>query len=236
MKHIIKSSLLLLVIAAISLASPTATLAAPQKNAADSAVKIEDVSRKARQAVQNMKDKLEQIDAETISETVVYEAPDDSCTETAIEMGNVDIDPCRDTKSSWEWSLLIPIFGIIFGVTVPFAALVLIIYFICKAAGQHKRLRYETIARAAEAGHPLPPAFYRSESRSPSRRLQSGIVWIGWGLAFALLGYAADWGDGWYAIAMVPLFIGISRLAVYFFEERKKRPDHNSPSGSEDAE
>lgn len=236
MKHILKSTLLPLIIAATSLASPAAALAAPPKNAADSAVKIEDVSHKARQAVKEMKDKFDKIDAEAISETVVYEAPNDSCTETAIEVGDIDTDSCRDSKSSWDWSLLIPIFGIIFGVTVPFAALVLIIYFICKAAGQYKRLRYETIARAAEAGHPLPPAFYRSESRSPSRRLQSGIVWIGWGLAFALLGPVADWGEGWIAIAMVPLFIGISRLAVYFLEERKKRSEHNSQSGTEDAE
>jgi len=184
-----------------------------------------ELSRSTTDVVNNVKNRIESVDADSVASMVVMQLPDedDSVTEVA-ESRAVDVD--EDSldvdipANSWR-KIFLPLMGIVFGVTVPFAAFVLMVYFICRASVQRKRAKYDVIARAAESGHPLPPEFYITDTRGQKNKLQSGIVWIGWGAAFIIMSVIGI-GRAWVAFGMIPLFIGLSRLAVYFLDR------HNS--------
>ena len=204
-----------------------------------------ELSKSTSGMVENVKERISSMDADSVASMVVMKIPQESDS-TVEEVGTENtpsesIDQDVDTnaslsdvgKTAVSSALLIPIFGIVFGITVPFAAFVLVIYFVCRALVQRKRMKYDTIAKAAEYGHPLPPEFYLTDSPKPKNKLQSGIVWIGWGVACVIL-TLADMGHGWVAIGMIPLFIGISRLAVYFLEQRKNTVSSKSDSDTTD--
>lgn len=110
---------------------------------------------------------------------------------------------------------LIPIFGIV----IPFAAVVGIFWVVMYYRRARQRDKYQLIEFAIRNGQPLPDSFYQSERKHKSR-LQSGIVWIGVGIALIVWGIADNDTDT-VAIGIIPLFVGIARIITYFIDDRK---------------
>lgn len=202
-----------------------------------------ELSQSTSVIVNNVKDRITSVDPDSVSSMVVVKLPTASDTVACEEADDEDMDFNVDSRryidgASYDYhsikplldsSMIIPVFSIVFGITVPFGALVLIVFFICRSFERRKRMKYETIAKAAETGHPLPPEFYLTDAPRSKNKLQSGIVWIGWGVACIILSLA-KFSGGWAAIGMIPLFIGLSRLAVYFLARRKNDCSTDSES------
>lgn len=193
--------------------------------------RIERIRQSAAKAVDDARRSLGKeirvINPDSLSETVVLEIDRDDAEHEITDQVDRTVSYESDFDSFLSKSLIIPLCRIVFGVTIPFTALVLIIYFICQSAVKRRQIRYEAIVRAAEAGHPLPPQFYESEMQAGKSRLQSGIVWIGWGVAISLFGFFVD-AEGIFAMGIIPLFIGLSRLAVFFYDKKKKEKSRNN--------
>lgn len=154
--------------------------------------------------------------ADSIGNTVVFET-------AAREEDDTDDEPFIDASNPVSNFLdnldLIPILAVVLGIIVPFGAFVLVVYILVHGFNARRNMKYEAIARAAEAGHPLPPEFYRSENPAVKNKVQSGIVWIGWGMASGCL-WLCNVGTIWLAIGIIAFFIGISRLVAYYLDNR----------------
>lgn len=171
------------------------------------------LSREAGQRVENIKENIDGLNADSIAETVVYEAA---------ETNVPDADEAHETTelAGVDMIQIVSIVAIVFGTVTPFAALVLIVITIVKSKTQRKKMKYDSINNAIAAGCPLPDSFYRSETPVVKNRLQSGIVWFGWGVAFIVLGLANGW-TLMVSIGIIPVFIGLSRIAVYFVDFKR---------------
>jgi len=159
---------------------------------------------------------------DSLAETVVFDNQVDS----------LDTDSDNDSNDSWDPALLIPIFGIVFGLLIPAAVVVLIAYFICQSSRQKSRDNNEIIRQAIAAGYRLPDSFFRKDRET--KYLQSGIVWIGWGVGISLLYLLFHSGRVWLPIGIILFFIGASRLTVYFIRRRDNQREE-SETGNTDA-
>ncbi len=95
-----------------------------------------------------------------------------------------------------------------------FAFIIGIIWIVLHYRNARERERLRLLERSLSHETPLPPEFFSTVNGRPAEReLQSGIIWIGAGLAiclFFLLVAFSVW-----PIGLLPLFIGISHVAVY---------------------
>lgn len=114
-------------------------------------------------------------------------------------------------------AVLIPIFGIVFGIGIAAVALI--------AAHQRKMQRYELRHKerlaAMEKGIELPPELGEpAEEAAKSNGLRSGMIGVGVGtvLYFALREVA---GDDVALFGLIPAAIGLAQLIYYFVEGRK---------------
>lgn len=112
-------------------------------------------------------------------------------------------------------ALLIPICGIV----IPFAAVISLFWVVLHYRRSRQRDKYKLIEYSIRNGQPLPDSFYLSE-RPRKNRLQSGIVWLGVGVALIVWGLA-DSDNDTVAIEIIPLFVGIARIITYFIDDRK---------------
>ncbi len=159
----------------------------------------------------------------------------DSLAETVVFDNQADpfeTDTDNDSDDTWDPELLIPIFGIVFGLLIPAAVVVLIAYFICQSSRQKSRDKNDVIRQAIAAGYRLPDSFYRKDRET--KYLQSGIVWIGWGIGISLLYLLFHSGSVWLPIGIILFFIGASRLTVYFIRRRDNQREE-SGTGNTDA-
>lgn len=173
--------------------------------------------------VDSVKTAVESFNTDSMAQTVIYDKQD---------VANDNDSNDKDEDNFWGIALLIPIIAIIMGIAAPAAVVVLIAYFICKSSRQKARDKNEVVTKAIAAGYPLPEGFYKSDA--PNYRLQSGIVWIGWGLGMVIL-FLLDAGRIWLPIGIIMSFIGLSRLAVYFVT-RKNAEEKDFADSHNDAE
>ncbi len=162
--------------------------------------------------IDSVKSSVESINADSLAETVVF----DNHSENDNEFNNSAV-----KDDSWDAALLIPIFAVILGILTPAAVVVLITFFICQYRRQKVRDRNDIIRQAIAAGYQLPDSFYLQEKHTA--RLQSGIVWIGWGIAISLLYFLSSFGKLWLPVGIIMMFVGISRLVVYFITRNENR-------------
>ena len=197
-----------------------------------------DKARKLREkssvSVDSIKRNLSQLNTDSIAETVVFET---AATETSAgTKGEQDDDSDwvmdDDSDTDFFGMNILPITAVVLGITVPFAALVLIVFLITRAFNARKRVKYDTIVKAAQAGHPLPPEFYRYDAPARKSKLQSGIVWIGWGVAFEILTLIGI-GTCWCAIGVVPIFIGLARIITYYVENKRASDKDAEATGND---
>ena len=73
----------------------------------------------------------------------------------------------------------------------------------------------------------LPESFFAIPEAEKKSRLQSGLVWIGWGLGLICL-FAVCGSIKTAMIGLIPLFVGTAKLITYFVEDRKKDNNENN--------
>jgi hypothetical protein len=119
--------------------------------------------------------------------------------------------------------LVIPVLALL----IPIVAIVA--HFWAKA--QRERLRHQTIREIARAGQPIPPELLADTSDTPvpperallSRILLPGVVNLGLGLGLVGLFVAMSPGSWLWAIGLVPLFLGLA-LVLLWWALRKPKP------------
>ena len=122
--------------------------------------------------------------------------------------------------------LLIPIFGIVFGVGIAIVSII--------AGHRHKmkraELRHAERLAALEKGIELPPDPEPERSGKRVGTLRGGVMWllIGVVLYFALRGVADPDAA---LFGLIPAAVGIASLVSYFVEARKNGGERDSSGG-----
>lgn len=224
-----KTTMIILLTAILSV------VASPSKSYAGNALeKARQMKEQTVATVSEVNEKISDCDADSLQKIVVLKTGASEVSEEAadadegqgIDVGKIASDAADSTDS-------VAIVAIISGIAVPFGTLILIIYVICRSFTVRKRMKYDLIMRAIDAGHPLPPEFYMTDGPRNRNKLQSGIVWIGWGLALIILGLMRS-RSVLIAAGMIPSFIGLSRLAVFYIEQKNEQ--QKKEEASDDAE
>lgn len=151
-----------------------------------------------------LKEKFENIDANT---AVVY---------------NEEARKTIEAKYDHEEEMMehaLSIIAVIGGLLTGLLCFVLPIFFICYFIYRKRTIRYRIAEKAIEKNMTLPESFFHVEDKKS--RLQSGLVWIGWGLGLICLFLVCD-SIKTAMIGLIPLFVGIAKLITYFVEDRNK--------------
>lgn len=127
----------------------------------------------------------------------------------------------------------ISIIAIIGGLLTGILICVLPIFFICYFIYRKRTIRYRIAEKAIEKNMTLPESFFALPEDYKKSRLQSGLVWIGWGLGLICLFLVCD-SIKTAMIGLIPLFVGTAKLITYFVEDRNN--DNKALKEEEDAE
>lgn len=127
----------------------------------------------------------------------------------------------------------IEIIAIIGGLLTGVLIFTLPIFFICYFIYRKRTIRYHIVEKAIEKNITLPESFYMTPEADKKSRLQSGLVWIGWGLGLICL-FAVCGSVKTAMIGLIPLFVGAAKLITYFVEDRKKDNNDNNNNCSND--
>ena len=117
-------------------------------------------------------------------------------------------------------AVLIPLFGIVFGIAVAIVAIIAA----HREKTQRVELRHKERLAAMEKGLELPPELEdpdNSGKRSRAGSLRSGLIGLGVGIVlyFALDRLA---GDDVALLGLIPAAVGLANLIFYYVEGRKK--------------
>lgn len=159
-----------------------------------------------------LKEKFENIDANT---TVVY---------------NEEARKTIEAKYDHEEEMMehtLNIVAVIGGLLTGILIFVLPIFFICYFIYRKRTIRYRIAEKAIEKNMTLPESFFAIPEAEKKSRLQSGLVWIGWGLGLICL-FAVCGSIKTAMIGLIPLFVGTAKLITYFVEDRKKDNNENN--------
>lgn len=127
--------------------------------------------------------------------------------------------------------VLIPLFGIVFGIGVAIVAIVAK----HREKLQRVELRHKERLVAIEKGIELPPELDDQDNggkRSRGNSLRQGLIWLGVGI---VLYFALDQlvGDKIALFGLIPAAVGLANLIFYFIEGRKAAANGNGgTSGS----
>lgn len=195
--------------------------------------RLEEVKVKTEVAVDSLKSKAKNLNADSLATTVVITTRPDA--EATMEVRNRE-DSDNVTRHQFSISdddfqdILGVMFVLLFVMLFPAVIVLGCVFIIMRSKTKLKRQRYELIRHCVDAGTPLPKAFYQAEQPQPSSYLRSGIVWIGWGVGAIVL--SAFGNESFFlAVGIVLIFIGLSRLAVYYRHMKAHEcPDDNMTS------
>lgn len=110
----------------------------------------------------------------------------------------------------------------ILGLIIPFASVIILIWLLLHFRNERERDRLRVIEISLNKGCPLPTEFYTHTTKnSPYGKLQSGICWIGAGVAVIV--FFGNVADEVSPIGIIPFFIGIAQLAAYRVQSRKQK-------------
>jgi uncharacterized membrane protein HdeD (DUF308 family) len=121
----------------------------------------------------------------------------------------------------------IQIVAVIGGLLTGVLIFTLPIFFICYFIYRKRTIRYRIAEKAIEKNMTLPESFFAIPEAEKKSRLQSGLVWIGWGLGLICL-FAVCGSIKTAMIGLIPLFVGVAKLITYFVEDRKKDNNENN--------
>ncbi len=165
---------------------------------------------------------------DSISQMVVFDAGS-ADSNMSDEISDEDITAVIDMAVAPTHSVTKTVMKTIVGVVaivVPFAFVILVIWIICRYSTSRNRERSKLIEMSIRERVPLPDAFYKTEKSYylGPRRLSSGIVWIGVGISVSLFFFAVG-SEEMAALGLIPLFVGIARIVVYFVGKRDAGED-----------
>lgn len=168
------------------------------------------------------------IKADSISQTVVFNVEnygddaDDAITDEDI---TAIVESAVSTPPSVSKTIMKGIVGVV-AITVPFAFILLLFWLIFRYSTSRNRERNKLIELSIREHSPLPDSFYKSEKNyySGVRRLSSGIIWIGIGIAFTAF-FACVGSDEMAVLGLIPMFVGVARIVVYFVSKRDAGQD-----------
>lgn len=106
-------------------------------------------------------------------------------------------------------------------IACPFVFVLLLVLMILRYVTSRNRERNRLIEMSIREHYQLPDEFYRSEREyyMGPRRLSSGIIWLGFGIAYLLFWLECDTPE-MASLAAIPIFIGIARIVIYFIGKR----------------
>ena len=159
-----------------------------------------------------LKEKFENIDANT---AVVYNEEARKTIEAKYDH--------QEEMMEYTLQIVAVIGGLLTGVLI----FTLPIFFICYFIYRKRTIRYRIAEKAIEKNMTLPESFFAIPEAEKKSRLQSGLVWIGWGLGLICL-FAVCGSIKTAMIGLIPLFVGAAKLITYFVEDRKKDNNENN--------
>ena len=119
----------------------------------------------------------------------------------------------------------LPSWAIVLIFIAPFLMVVFIVFFSAKSRKEREKVRHDVYIKSLELGQPLPEKFFEEPVKKKSQ-LQSGLVWLGVGVALALVGIFT--GNKSLLYGLIPAFVGLGILIAYLIE----KPKNSSDSGS----
>lgn len=113
-----------------------------------------------------------------------------------------------------------PMWTLVLIATAPFVMVVFIVFFATRAKKEREKARYDLYLKSIEMGQPLPEKIFEEPEKKESR-LQSGLVWLGVGLALVIAGIATNKNTPGLLLGLIPGFVGVGILIAYFIEKPK---------------
>ena len=155
-----------------------------------------------------------------VDDSISVEISDSSSSDSVIitpnesaKIANISIH--QSNNDAGFWVVLIVLIAVI----IPFASLVLIIFFALRAITSRQREHNKLIEIAIKSNYPLPDNFF-SKPQTSRTRLQSALVWLACGIG-SIVFFLIVFDDALYAIGIIPLLIGIAKLITYYVEDRE---------------
>lgn len=127
--------------------------------------------------------------------------------------------------------LLIPIFGIVFGCSVP----VLIVFFIFWYRHKDKQAQYRLAEKALENGKEIPEGLFK-EVHETTNLYAKGVknAFLGLGLGIFLWALTGNFGLG--CIGFMIMFMGIGQIVIHYTQNKQKPLEKNNPGQKSDEE
>lgn len=103
----------------------------------------------------------------------------------------------------------------------PFILVILIVYLESSYRDRQSKRKHELYLKALEAGQTIPESYFKSPEKKKSSNLQKGAIWLGIGLAITISVLVIGKIETLF-LGIIPTFVGIAYLIVYFIEDKKK--------------
>lgn len=114
------------------------------------------------------------------------------------------------------------IFLIVFS---PFLFVIILIWIIYAAKNRESKRKYELYLKSLELGQTLPEDFFEKKAKNkPGSDLKKGVLWFAVGISL-LIYFLIVKNMGALILGIVPAFVGIGYLLVYFLEKPKSPND-----------
>lgn len=106
----------------------------------------------------------------------------------------------------------------------PFATIVFIVLIAGYSGYKKRQSNNKLMETAILQGRDIPSDYFLSNGgRRPKSRLNSGMVLIGTGIGLML--FLLQCADAFWALGLIPIFIGVANLITYFVEDSRNARD-----------
>ena len=181
-----------------------------------------------RQSVKDAVNRAKSLNADSISERMAQVVSDDFSDTVFVWEDSIDqldalsdhIDKISDAADGAETAIAVIVILAIF--VFPLVSLIAIVWLIVWFSTRKSRDRNRLVAMSIERGIPLPPDYFRQVQRS---RLQSGLVWVMWGIGIMIFFLIAVGAKTAAVLGLIPLLVGAAKLITYFVEDRPNNRD-----------
>ncbi len=122
----------------------------------------------------------------------------------------------------------------VIAITVPFVCIIIAIWLVLHFRNKTLRDKLKVVETSIVHGQQLPPEFFGGGSlNKDDKLLQTGIYWIGSGLAIILFFIIAG-AEEVASLGIIPLFIGISRCVVYYVKRLNSKKHASNSDAQQD--
>lgn len=111
-------------------------------------------------------------------------------------------------------------FGLLLISIAPFVLVILIVFIATNFKNKESVRKHELFTKAIEAGQAIPESYFKEQEKPKTSNLQKGAIWLGVGLALVIASFVTN--SNLFTLGIIPAFIGVAFLLVYFIEKPKK--------------